>query len=142
MLLEKLRKIGEGLLAHSHEALAAKQFRTQEMDAIMKALDTFKDSVGVLELQSKLRTWMTQHNKILAYGDFRHFAQESAAAQVADLQELEKLLTKCSNVPMPKEDPAFILMVVRLANNALSAIFTQASYYVKNCSVCCCCFNV
>ena len=129
LLLAKLRNLADGVLSYSHEAGSenSKQLRTHEVDSIMKGLETFKDFAGVLELQAKLRKWMTDHNKLLVQGDLYQFAHEAAAAQVADLDELEKLMAKCRNTKFPKGDPAFSLIVVGLANNALGGIFTQVA---------------
>lgn len=109
-------------MQHTHESAMEKKFRTREMDVLLEGLEIYKNSPGVMQLQMNLRKWMTTHVKVLTLGDFCHFAEEASSTQVANLDELEKLMVRCNNIAAPKDDPKFQEQVLIVTQASLLAV--------------------
>ena len=124
LLLQKLRAIAQGMLKMNPEDVQKRAVRSNEVSGIAEGLGLYKNEPGVADLREQVQEWIAKNMRSLQHGDFCHFAAESAARDVADLDVLERMVTRMQKPD--KIEPSFEEAVVTVVQTSLTALLKQA----------------
>ena len=78
-----------------------------------------------MEIQEKLKEWMTEHSKVLLREDFHSLARECQSRDIANLERLESLLPTLQTIAAVG-DPNMRKDVEIVVRTALIAIMGEA----------------